>query len=915
MKPVNPRASVGRSGARQFGLMALGLLALLGLLFWKGLLPGYTLFSNDGPLGTISAQCCHLPEGFSGFWQDLNWLGGKGTAASPDVTQLLALTCSKLVAFWNWLGGAGVPPLPDKLLFSKVFAPFAAFFVGLSAWLCFRRWHFSPLACALGGLAAGLNSDFLSTACWGVAAQPIAFGLDFLALGALADQRSPRRWLWTALGGVAVGMTIMEGYDIAAIFSVFVAAFILAQALAEGGPRVQPLLAGLGRLALVVVCSGFVAIAALYTLVGSQIIGIAGMGQDAASKAQRWAEATQWSLPKQETLAIAIPGLFGFRMNTPADMAAGGEYFQDGGYWGLVGSDAAWDQWLAHGRQGPAPQALARFNGGGIYAGVLVVLVAAWAAWQCGRRKDSVFSASQRNLILFWLGVAGVALLLAYGRFAPFYQFLYALPYASTARNPAKFIHVTEWALLIVFAYGVDGLSRRYLAGAEPAELGWWRQCRVGWAKAEGWDRRWLIGSGAALAASLLGWLAYGQAQASVAQYIQAVGFDPPSAKAMAAFSARQVGWAVLFLALGWAALSLALTGGFRGRRARHGGLLLGTLLVADLLAADLPYIVVWDYPQKYASNPIVDQLREPRAHPYEQRVAILPFPPRDAESAQFRQLYEIEWKQQLWQYYNIQSLDIIMMPRATEDYVAFESALRPDANTLFRLCRRWQLTNTRYLLGPAGFVEALNQQIDPVQHRFRLVTPFAIAPKPGLGTYTKLEELTAVTNTTGPLALIEFTGALPRAKLYTHWQVSTNDPATLDLLAGATFDPEQTVLVKEPLPAANPPTAAGPPGTVSFVSYAPKRIELKARATAPSVLLLNDKHDTDWQVLVDGRPAPLLHCNFLMRGVQVPAGEHTILFRFAPPVGTFYLSLAGVLLGLGLLGFLVLRPPAPPPD
>ena len=31
-----------------------------------------------------------------------------------------------------------------------------------------------------------------------------------------------------------------------------------------------------------------------------------------------------------------------------------------------------------------------------------------------------------------------------------------------------------------------------------------------------------------------------------------------------------------------------------------------------------------------------------------------------------------------------------------------------------------------------------------------------------------------------GTYALIEFTGALPRAKLYSHWQVSTNDTATL---------------------------------------------------------------------------------------------------------------------------------------
>jgi len=44
---------------------------------------------------------------------------------------------------------------------------------------------------------------------------------------------------------------------------------------------------------------------------------------------------------------------------------------------------------------------------------------------------------------------------------------------------------------------------------------------------------------------------------------------------------------------------------------------------------------------------------------------------------------------------------------------------------------RRWQLTNTRYLLGPAGFLDGLNEQLDPLQHRFRIVQRFDVLPKP----------------------------------------------------------------------------------------------------------------------------------------------------------------------------------------
>ena len=73
-----------------------------------------------------------------------------------------------------------------------------------------------------------------------------------------------------------------------------------------------------------------------------------------------------------------------------------------------------------------------------------------------------------------------------------------------------------------------------------------------------------------------------------------------------------------------------------------------------------------------------------------------------------FRQLYGIEWTQQLFQYYGIQTLDIVQMPRVPADLSAFETALGQATirlqDTHFRLtARQWQLTNTRYLLGAGG--------------------------------------------------------------------------------------------------------------------------------------------------------------------------------------------------------------------
>jgi hypothetical protein len=71
-------------------------------------------------------------------------------------------------------------------------------------------------------------------------------------------------------------------------------------------------------------------------------------------------------------------------------------------------------------------------------------------------------------------------------------------------------------------------------------------------------------------------------------------------------------------------------------------------------------------------------------------------------------------------------------------------------------------------------------------------------------------------------------------------------------------------------------------------------------------VLLLNDKFDPDWQVTVDGQPANLLRCNFMMRGVYLPAaGTHTVDFMFTLPHRQLYVTLSAMAVGLGLCGFL----------
>jgi hypothetical protein len=909
--------SKASSVTKASSLATAGLLTLvLVFLFWRSFVPGYVLFSNDGPLGQQMAAWVQLPGTITGTWADLNSIGSNGGAAPPTPNVLI-----------RWILG--------PLGLANFLAPIALLTLGLGAWTFFRQLRFTPLAATLGALAAMLNSTFFSGACWGVATQEIGIGMIFFAL-ALVASSSPARPLWNrwariALAGFAVGINVMESADIGALFSLLAAAYVVYHTVvATGGNTASRLARGAARVIVIAVCAAFLAAYALTGLIGTQIKGIVGMQQDPETKAQRWNEATHWSLHKRETLGLIVPGLFGYRMDTP-----------DGGnYWGAMGRDPAWEQYFESGKQGPPPMGALRFSGGGNYAGVLVVLVAVWAGFQSFRRKDSVFGPVERQLLWFWVAALVISLLLAFGRFAPFYRLIYALPYFSTMRNPAKFLAIFSFVSVVVFAYGIHGLSRRCLEIPLTNVSSFGVRLKGWWAKAGAFEKRWVVGCVAAVGASLLGWVIYSSSRHSLEQYLEAVELGGSLATQIASFSIRQVGWFVLLLATSVAVLTLVHSGALAGRRAKAAGILLGLILVTDLARANLPWIVYWNYPQKYETagpNPIVQFLA---TKPHEHRVMFFPDRvfaafqvPQDIAAAESRLsgLYGIEWNQQLFPYYNVQTLDLIQRPRTPEDIDAYERALAiRSADTLPRLTRQWELTNTRYILGYVGLLDLLNTQFDPGRGRFRIADRFDIVPRPGVTRVTRWEDCTAVRSVEGAYAVFDFTGALPRAKLYTNWQKAVDDPAavealgrsvsgtnlpallqrfgtndflTLEKLASREFDPAQTVLLATPVPAPTNSPAAGGAGTVEFTSYAPKRIQLRARPAAPSILLLNDKYDPYWQVWVDGKRAELLRCNFIMRGVYLEPGDRTVEFLFKPPIGALYVSLAAVLVGLCLLG------------
>jgi hypothetical protein len=218
---------------------------------------------------------------------------------------------------------------------------------------------------------------------------------------------------------------------------------------------------------------------------------------------------------------------------------------------------------------------------------------------------------------------------------------------------------------------------------------------------------------------------------------------------------------------------------------------------------------------------------------------------------------------------------------------------------TNFPVMRRlWELTNTRYIVGADGLADFLNLQSDPQGRRFNKRLEFGLALKPDspAGRNPTLDDITAVPQAGGGYSVVEFTGALPRAKFFTRWQTETNTAAALSRLVDPRFDPQAEVILADDI--GTPPAAQDTAAKATIESWLPRDQVVRTRSGQPGVMLMVQRWHPDWKATVDGKPVPLLRANHLFSGVQVPAGEHVVELHYQPSRPALWVTLAALVAG-----------------
>lgn len=129
-----------------------------------------------------------------------------------------------------------------------------------------------------------------------------------------------------------------------------------------------------------------------------------------------------------------------------------------------------------------------------------------------------------------------------------------------------------------------------------------------------------------------------------------------------------------------------------------------------------------------------------------------------------------------------------------------------------------------------------------------------------------------------GAAQVLEFGAALPRVTVVGQYRVMSPPQAILDTVAGGRFNSATVTFLEE-----DPHLTLGPVegARATIDSYRLNDVALTVDTPGPALVRLADLWYPDWIATVDGRPAPILKADYLLRAVAVTTGRHHVEFHY----------------------------------
>ncbi|MCB0661007.1 MAG: YfhO family protein, partial [Saprospiraceae bacterium] len=135
------------------------------------------------------------------------------------------------------------------------------------------------------------------------------------------------------------------------------------------------------------------------------------------------------------------------------------------------------------------------------------------------------------------------------------------------------------------------------------------------------------------------------------------------------------------------------------------------------------------------------------------------------------------------------------------------------------------------------------------------------------------------------------------------------DDNAEIDSLT--TFDPSGDVIINKQFQEYVGNLNPSKNGSIDLISYSPNKLEYKSNTKGEQLAVFSEVYygpNKGWQAYLDGQPVDHIRVDYLLRGLKVPDGEHTIIFEFKPKAyfAGEKVSLVSSLILLLLLGYVI---------
>lgn len=754
-----------------------------------------------------------------------------------------------------WLGfGFGATPLhigslmallPAWIFFTLSYPLYAALAI-LAMYGFLRELGLGRWVSVFGGIVYGWQGPLLTNVFSGHFLPSAQWAAIACAMWALLRTTKGGGWLSTAVAGALVGMNLSLQQDTGMLFSLMVGFFGLMLAGRELAAGRRPAAGRIvGRLIVVVVVAAAVGWPSVSGVLQQNVQEAAAPGKE--NPEERYAWATQWSLPPRETMIYAVPGLFGWKTGDPK-----------GPYWGEVGRTVGWEQ----SKQGMRNFQLDHQSLGTVAFLLCVLGGFVLLRWRALGNAAPGWGDRQRAVGIFVLIGAGICLVLGFGRHAPFYRFFYELPYMDAWRNPLKFRCPGHFCMVVTAAMGLDWL--RHLVSGGEAMTGARKRLR-----------NFLLVVAAGMAG---GFLLIGDIGSEGPGDLKGQGYGDAELETI-----RMVAQSSLAFAL---ALTLGLAGiihifGKRYIEAGQNGtgrvldrmcLVVCVFVAAQMLWVTSHYVEPLRFERYLSANSALTRMLKPEGQPV--RVKLFNQDPA---------LNDLLTT--LLPYRGIQAIDIPAVSRMPYDYEAFFKAL---GNNPLRL---WHLGGVRFVMAPAQLLQQL-QQLPGLAQNIARAFGFRASGAPDMG-----HALTSVAQgEPASHVVIELKDYLPKVSLVDKIEVMDTGEAVLGRLGAPDWNPGASVLLEKRVAQQVGLTEGrsfSGKGTALLKDYGERRIEIMTRTEDGGALLLNDRFDANWRAEINGKDARILPADHIMRALVVPPGEAKIEMRYATPASGVWLGVA----------------------